>query len=137
VTAWYLDSSAIVKFAVVEQETAALVQWRTDLDPNDALMTCESAVAEVLRAVRRVEGDVEVALAHLDSLEQVVVDRDLMLAAGNLDPVHMRTLDAVHLAAALAAGEELSGIVTYDARMAGAAAHLGLTTLAPGAQSPG
>lgn len=129
---WYLDSSAIVKFVVIERESAAMAAWRAELDPEDVLMTCELAVAEVLRAVRRVDGDVDVALAHLDSLEQVVMDRDLMLAAGNGYPPGIRTLDAIHLAAAVAAGEELGGVITHDARMADAARELGLVALAPG-----
>ena len=72
------------------------------------------------------------ALAQLDSLEQLVMDRDLMLVAGNLDPLDLRSLDAIHLAAALAAGEELGGVVTYDARMAMAARDVGLVAIAPG-----
>lgn len=129
---WYLDSSAIVKFAVAEPESRRLGSWRTGLDPEDVLMTCELAVAEVLRAVGRVDGEMEVALAHLDALEQLVVDRDLLLEAGRLAPASMRTLDAVHLAAALAAGPDLAGIVTYDDRMTDAALELGLPALAPG-----
>lgn len=136
-SAWYIDSSAIVKFAVVEQESAAMAAWRTDLDPEDAVVTSELAVAEVVRAVRRVGGDVNVALAHLDSLEQLVMDRDLMLAAGSVDPPGIRTLDAIHLAAALAAGKELGGVVTYDARMAEAARALGLLVLTPGRSPSG
>ena len=131
-TVWYLDSSAIVKFAVLEEESAALQAWRDDLGSEDMLMTCELAVAEVLRAVGRVGGDLDVALAHLDSLEQLIVDRDLLLAAGRLDPAGLRTLDAIHLAAASAAGEELAGVVTYDDRMGDAASFLGLAPLAPG-----
>ncbi len=133
---WYLDSSAIVKFAVAEDESDVLAAWRGDLDSEDVLMTCELAVAEVLRAVSRVDGDSEIALVHLDSLEQLVVDRDLLLAAGRLEPVGLRTLDAIHLAAATAAGDDLGGVVTYDERMGTAAQALGLTTLAPG-RSPG
>ncbi|MBW3546671.1 MAG: type II toxin-antitoxin system VapC family toxin [Actinobacteria bacterium] len=129
---WYLDSSAIVKFAVEEQETAALQAWRRDVSAEDVLMTCELAVAEVLRAVRRVDGDLDVALAHLDALEQLVIDRDLLLAAGRIEPVAIRTLDAIHLAAAAAAGEDLAGVVTYDERMADAAEAFGLTALTPG-----
>ncbi len=52
-----------MKFAVAENES-----------DDDVVMTCELAIAEVLRAVARVEGDSEVALAHLDALEQLVVD---------------------------------------------------------------
>jgi len=129
---WYLDSSAIVKLAVSERESAALTAWRGGLGSDDVLMTCELAVAEVLRAVRRVGGDVEVALAHLDALDQLVMDRDLLLAAGRLPPEAVRTLDAIHLAAATVAGDALGGVVTYDDRMAGAARGLGLRTLAPG-----
>lgn len=129
---WYLDSSAIVKFAVRERESDALAAWRAGLDGEDILMTCELAVAEVLRAVRRVDGDAGVALAHLDSLDHLVIDRDLLLAAGRLGPDELRTLDAIHLAAAGAAGGDVGGVVTYDSRMAEAARGLGLRTLAPG-----
>jgi predicted nucleic acid-binding protein len=97
------------------------------------LITCELAVVEVLRAVRRVGGDDRVALAHLDSLEQLLMDRELMLAAATLGPPAVRTLDAIHLAAAIAAGDTLDGVVTYDTRMAKAARALGLVTVAPGA----
>lgn len=130
---WYLDSSAIVKLVVIEPESDALATWRADRDRDDVLMTCELAIAEVLRAIGRVEGDVDVALAHLDSLDQLVMDRDLLLAAAALGPPGIRTLDAIHLAAAMAAGDELSGILTYDDRMADAARRLGLATLAPAA----
>ncbi len=129
---WYLDSSAIVKLAVRERESDALAAWRAGLDGDDVLMTCELAVAEVLRAVRRVEGDIDVALAHLDSLDQLIIDRDLLLAAGRLGPDGLRTLDAIHLAAAELAGGDLDGVVTYDTRMAEAARGLGLPVLAPG-----
>jgi predicted nucleic acid-binding protein len=132
VSVWYLDSSAIVKFAAVERESTAIAAWRAGLDDEDVLMTCELAVAEVLRAVNRVGGDLDVALTHLDALDQLAVDRDLLLEAGRLGPPGLRTLDAVHLASALAAGNDLSGVVTYDDRMADAALDLGLEPLAPG-----
>jgi predicted nucleic acid-binding protein len=132
VSVWYLDSSAIVNFAVTEPESGAIAAWRAGLDSNHVLMTCELAITEVLRAVRHVDGDAEVALTHLDALDQLVVDRELLLAAGRLGPSRLRTLDAIHLAAATAAGDDLGGIVTYDGRMTDAARELGLGTLAPG-----
>lgn len=61
-----------------------------------------------------------------------MIDRDLLLAAGRLGPSGLRTLDAIHLAAASAAGDELSGVVTYDGRMEAAALEQGLAVLAPG-----
>jgi predicted nucleic acid-binding protein len=132
VSAWYLDSSAIVKLAVEEPESAALQAWRTDIAPDVELVTSELAITEVLLAVARVDGDLHVARAHLDSLDHLVLDRDLLLAAAGLVPTRLRTLDAIHLAAAMTLGDDLAGIITYDERMADAAASLALTPVAPG-----
>ena len=43
----------------------------------------------------------------------------------------LRSLDAVHLAAAQVVGQELRAVVTYDRRMADAARDLGLAVAAP------
>jgi len=43
----------------------------------------------------------------------------------------LRSLDALHLAAALELGDELDGIVTYDDRMATAASLYGVAVIAP------
>ena len=43
----------------------------------------------------------------------------------------LRTLDAVHLATAMAVGDELEAIVTYDERMIEAARLVGLQTASP------
>ena len=48
--------------------------------------------------------------------------------AGRLDPRSMRNLDAVHLA--LAPGDDLEGLVTYDERLAAARAN-GVDVVAP------
>lgn len=129
---WYLDSSAIVKLVVLEAETGSLAAWREGLDDEDVVVTSELAIAEVVRAVGRVGGDTDAARAHVDALDHVVIDRALLLAAATLRPQTMRALDAIHLAAALVIGDELGGIVTYDDRMAAAAAALGLPLVAPG-----
>ena len=52
-------------------------------------------------------------------------------AAGRLDPDVMRSLDAIHLAAALELGDELKGMVTCDERLAVACTANGVTVLAP------
>jgi len=44
----------------------------------------------------------------------------------------MRSLDAIHLAAALSLGRDLAGMVTYDRRMAEASQALGVRVEAPG-----
>jgi len=52
-------------------------------------------------------------------------------AAGVLEPAHLRSMDAIHLATAQLLGEDLGQVLTYDARMADAARQLGLKTVAP------
>jgi predicted nucleic acid-binding protein len=50
-----------------------------------------------------------------------------------LGPSRLRTLDAIHLAGALALGDALERFVAYDRRMLAAAASRGLPTASPGA----
>jgi uncharacterized protein len=58
---------------------------------------------------------------------------DLFERAADLEPALLRTLDAVHLAAAMALGDDLEGVVTYDERFAGAAEAQGIPVVTPGA----
>ena len=51
--------------------------------------------------------------------------------AGRLGPTALRSLDAVHLAAALDLGDDLEGMVTYDDRLAEAAQLNAITVTAP------
>jgi predicted nucleic acid-binding protein len=60
------------------------------------------------------------------------LDDELLDDAATLDAGALRSLDAIHLAAARTLGDELSAIVTYDERMAAAAMRLGLSVDAPG-----
>jgi uncharacterized protein len=48
-----------------------------------------------------------------------------------LDGGVLRTLDAIHLAAAQTLGDDLTAVITYDQRMAAAAVEIGLTVSAP------
>ncbi|WP_308798070.1 type II toxin-antitoxin system VapC family toxin [Agromyces silvae] len=127
--AYYVDSSALVKLVVLEDETPALRTWIEDTDAD--LISCDLARTEVLRATRRVGGDVVLARDVLDSIELVALDREVFDAAGRLDPGVLRSLDALHLIAALKLGDDLAGIVTYDDRMAYAAISHGIPAIAP------
>ena len=50
--AYYVDTSALVKLVVAEAETPSLMTWiRAE---GDALVSCDLARTELLRAVRRV-----------------------------------------------------------------------------------
>lgn len=56
-------------------------------------------------------------------------------AAGRMPGRHLRSLDAIYLACALETGDDLGGLVSYDARQIAAADALGVATASPGASS--
>ena len=128
--AFYLDTAALVKLVVAEQETAALRAWlgETDRDP----VSCDLVRTELMRAVRRAAPDrVVQARAVLDALTLLEVTTAVFEEAGRLDPAVVRSLDAIHLAAALSLGDDLEGLVTYDERLADAARANGVAVVAP------
>ena len=125
----YLDSSAIVKLVSREPETPALVDV---VRAAPALISSALARAEVVRAVRRVRGNVARAEGVLDAIAVVPIDDGIIRSAAALDPVTLRTLDAIHVATALSLGTDLSQLATYDGRLAGAAVGAGIDVISPG-----
>jgi len=126
----YLDSSAFVKLVVTEPESRALRSFLTRRRTRHV----SSAIlrAEALRAVRH--GDPQTLAntrAALRRVELVAVTDGILDRAGSLEPRVIRTLDAIHLATALALGDDLEVVVTYDARMAEGARLLGLDAASP------
>ena len=129
-SALYLDSSAFVKLAVEESETAALRQFLAER----ALRRVSSALlrTEALRAVRHLGPDALASVREaIRRVDLVAIDDRILDAAGTLEPRVLRTLDAIHLATAMAMGDDLDAIVTYDDRMVEAAGLLGLLVAAP------
>ena len=90
-------------------------------------MACDLARTELLRAVRRIAPKRALqARAVLDSITLTEITTSLFEEAGRMDPTSLRTLDALHLAAALDLGDDLEALVTYDDRLAEAAALNGM-----------
>jgi uncharacterized protein len=125
----YLDSSALVKLVVLEPESRAL---RAYLRGEPQRISCGLARTEVLRAVRPV-GPSAIAAARrlLQRIDLIRLDDALFDAAGMLEPVGLRSLDAIHLAAAHLVAPALRAIVTYDRRMAEGAGALGFAVVGP------
>lgn len=125
----YLDSSALVKLVVREPESAAL---RRFLRKHPERVSCSLARTEVPRAVRHI-GPAALRRARqlLRRLNLIRLDDSLLDQAAVLDPRILRSLDAVHLAAAQMVSADLDALVTYDGRMAGGATLLGLTVISP------
>jgi uncharacterized protein len=130
VVAHYLDTSALVKLVVAEEETAALIAWLHEAGGD--VVSSDLARTELLRAVRRAAPDRAVrAREVLDSLMLLEVTTEIFEEAARIDPPALRTLDAVHLAVALDLGDDLETVVTYDDRLAAAASANGVPTVAP------
>jgi predicted nucleic acid-binding protein len=132
VAALYLDASALVKLVQLEAESAALHAY-LEAHPTERRVTSVLSRTEVLRAVWA-GGTVaqQQALTVLEQIEQVALTRAVLDHAGALLPgTRLRSLDAVHLACALALGSELRTVITYDMRLSQAAVDLGLVPFGP------
>lgn len=92
-------------------------------------MRATSALArvEVVRAVQA-HGPAAVSRARrvLGAPRLLAVDQALLDTATDLPQAGLRDLDAIHVASAIALADDLSELVTYDQRMAAAAAAAGL-----------
>jgi predicted nucleic acid-binding protein len=129
----YFDSSALVKLVQQEAKSDALRGFLRQHAADQPVTSALSRV-EVLRAVFAGGARaLEHARRQLSRVEQIVLSSDLLDSAASLLPgAQLRSLDAVHLAAAQIVGEELRAVVTYDRRMAAAAEELGFVVEMPG-----
>jgi len=124
----YLDSSALVKLVVEEAESQALeAMLRAAVITSSRLSD-----VEVTRAASR-RGGAVVARARsvIGRVALIPLDEGIFVQARSVRPAALRSLDAIHLASALAIREQIEVLITYDGRMAEAAVSLGLRTTAP------
>jgi uncharacterized protein len=125
----YVDSSAIVKLAVAEPESAALHRYLSRRQP---LVSSALARTEVTRALLP-GGSQAVARGQevMRRLQLVRVNDRVLNDAGQMQPTELRPLDAIHLASARLLGSAVNVIVTYDERMADAAQASGWAVASP------
>lgn len=125
----YLDTSAFMKLVADEAESAAL---RRHLRRGRLRASAVLLQTEALRAAGRLSAaHVAAARQLLRGVALIQADRQLYAMAGALAPPELRSLDALHLAAALTLGPDLADFVTYDARMIAAARSHGLPVASP------
>ena len=126
---WYLDTSAAMKLIAQEKESDALDEAIVTESP--ALFSSTLLETELRRARRFLPeigaNDIE---DLIDAISIFEFDRSIFRVAGMLPGKHLRSLDAIHIAAALLGG--CTAMVTYDHRMAEAAEEAGLTVVSPG-----
>ena len=124
----YLDTSATAKLLTEEAESNALGDFLRSAETP--LVTSRVGIVELRRVGRRIDDGADRADALAASLVVVELDESIERHAITIDR-GLRSLDAIHLATALAAGHSIDGFVCYDLRLAAAATALGLTVLAP------
>jgi uncharacterized protein len=116
--------------AIAEQESSAL---RAFIQNYPVRVSSILAHTEVLRAVRP-QGFAagQHAKAVLETITRVGLTDEIAESAGLLQPQALRSLDAIHLATALALRPTLAAVVTYDRRLAAGAELQGLPVVMPG-----
>jgi predicted nucleic acid-binding protein len=127
----YLDTSALVRLVTVEPESAALRGYLSEAG-GDAKFTAAITRTELARAAARLR-DADIARQAtllLTRLQYVQISTAVLDTAATLPPPELRALDAIHLAAALTA-PDLRALVTYDGRLADAAADAGVVVVSP------
>lgn len=130
---FYADTSALAKFLADEQESSALTEWIAGIE-DLVIVSSDLVRTELMRAIRRTHPAAASSVkALLDTLMLVPISTDICDSAARLEPPTLRSLDAIHLATALAAGEDLEAMLTYDDRLAEASLNYGLKVVAPGA----
>ncbi len=125
----YLDTSALAKLLIREAESAALRRFLVR-QADQTRISSAVVRTELARAAARGSADAADVVAALDDLELLRIDDELLDRAGRLQPVSLRSLDAIHLASALRA-RPLTAFVCYDRRLGEAATALGLPVAAP------
>jgi uncharacterized protein len=129
----YLDSAAVVKLVHAESESQALRDW---LDERADTGWVSSVLVEIesFRALARYAPEAVVRLHPvLDLIDLVDLDPSIRILAQTVRPATVRNLDAIHLATALRIRTRLTSFVTYDKRLADAAATAGLVVDIPSA----
>lgn len=127
-----LDTSALAKLLVEEAESPSLRTYLTKgSKQGDRYSVSTLAVAELRRAVIRLGIDPLQCGPVVERFTVVRLTEGMIHQAGTFPHPHLRTLDAMHLATAVAI--EAGAIVTYDERQGTAARHEGLDWHRPGA----
>jgi predicted nucleic acid-binding protein len=125
----YLDTSAFLKLVKPEPETAAFeafVDGRADFVASARL-----AVEARRGALRRAPRSLPRVDLLLRDVELVAMSPAIVESASRLPDPLLRSLDAIHLATAILLRSDLELFVTYDSRLADAAAAYGIPTAGP------
>ena len=128
----YLDSSALVKLVLAEPESPTLVEWLAE-QADLPLVSSVLHRTEVPRAVWRASPSaLPRSYRQMRGVQMVALSTSVLDTAATLPPPGLPSVDAIHLASALALRGDLTAFVAYDSRLLAAAEDLGLPTASPG-----
>jgi uncharacterized protein len=128
----YLDSSALVKLARTEPESAALAHWLAER-ADQPLVSSALHRAEVPRAVWQAEpGALPRSYKVIKRIARVALSADVLDNSATLPPQELSPAQAVHLASALAVKGDLTAFVSYDECLLTAARNADLPVTSPG-----
>ena len=132
----YVDASVVLR--VVFGQPGALDEWRR----IDRAVSSELARVETLRALDRLRVRAQldeqavgrrraVLLETLEAIELVPLEDSILERAGDPFPTTLGTLDALHLASALAVRPDIPSLLfaTHDAELGLAAMAMGLAVI--------
>ena len=127
----YFDTSAALKLLAQKSHSRSFAAF---YDDHSGASWVSSALlrVEVIRAVTRA---MPAALADVRDLllafDYVSIDDEVVDAAMNEPDRMLRSLDAIHLATARLLAPDLTGLATYDDRLANAARDAGMPVIDP------
>lgn len=124
----YADTSALGALLVPQVETQALLGWLDHVPAR--LVSSDLLETELRRMVVREGRDQANVSAILDGVSLAALDRATYRSAGFLPMTYLRTLDALHLEAAIRL--DVDAVLTYDRRLGDSARAAGLDVIAPG-----
>jgi uncharacterized protein len=130
----YVDTSALTKLLIAEPETPKLRTWlAAQSGQGEYAVTSALGRVELMRVVARYgePGQAERARYLLDGLDIVPLTEPVIALAETIGPATLRSLAAIHLAAAAQIKRELTAFVTYDRRLLDGCREVGIATASP------
>ncbi len=124
----YLDSSAVIPLIRAEDSTPKVREYLQDLRPDQHYLISGRIIeTEMRRVATRLDIDQSEVSSISRGIEIIEITPAIFRAAGQTRPQHLRSLDALHLATALAANA--SAMITLDQRFGEACSEVGLPVL--------
>lgn len=125
----YVDTSALGRVLLGERDSEPI---EATLDRYESWWSSELLIVE-LRRLAALEGLSEAAEEMLGAVQLVPLARAELEAASRLEPFTVRSLDAVHLQAAVSLNEQdlVDSVLTFDRQLIAGCEHHGLRVESP------